>query len=249
MSFTRLIFEWEGIKSDFYTIGEGETLIFLPGWSAAFLTYLPLITILSTKYKVIVLELPGFSRVKHPPKLWNFQDYADFVSAFIDLYPQEKVILSGHSFGAAVTLYTAAKNKKIEKIVLFDAAGMPIEYDRLKFFSKYLKELLFDILNPKHFSSLKSIIKVISQSAKNYRYQIQLAFYVFSKKIETDEAIYTSITVPSVIFWGSNDLVFTNKIAEELNSKLKGEKVTYVDGNHNWTVFNPEVIKEHLDLI
>jgi len=242
-------FTFEGITCPWYEVGVGETIVFLPGWGAVAASYTPFFSILAAQFHVVILELPGFGNTTTPGTVWNFAEYGTLVDAFLTTLPQRQVCLSGHSFGAGVSLYTAAKNKKVKKLVLFDAAGIPTAYSRPKFFAVYLIDLLLDLLNPAHVKTSLKVATIFLQNIRNLPYKFALARNVFDKTIATDETIFNDITVPSVIFWGSNDMVFTKDVAEELNKKLQGETVRYVKGRHNWIIFEPQEMKNYLNLI
>lgn len=242
-------FSYQGVKTSFFEFGAGETVVFLPGWGATTKTYLRFLTILSARFHVYSLELPGLSNTASPDHVWNFTEYADFVSAFLEAIPEKAVIISGHSFGAAIALHAAAKQKKIKKMALFDAAGLPIEYNQFKFFSIYIKELIIDLLTPRHFFASVRALKIYFENMRNLVYKFRLALAVFNRKIGTSEEIFSRITAPALIFWGDQDFVFTKEAAGKLKTKLHGEKIIWVEGSHNWIVFEPEQIKQYLDLI
>ena len=242
-------FEYQGITSPWYEIGEGETIVFLPGWGAVAASYTSFLSILASQFRVVILELPGFGDSTTPGTVWSFAEYGALVDAFLMTLPQGHVRLSGHSLGAGVALYTAARNNKVKKLVLFDAAGIPTKYSRPKFFAVYLFDLLLDLLNPMHIKMSLKVGKIFLLNSSNLKYKFALAKNVFDKTIATDETIFKDITVPSLIFWGSNDMVFKKDVAEELNRKLQGETVRYVKGRHNWIIFEPQEMKHYLNLI
>jgi pimeloyl-ACP methyl ester carboxylesterase len=242
-------FTYQGITCPWYEVGVGETIVFLPGWGAVAASYTPFLSILASQFRVVILELPGFGNTTTPGTVWSFAEYGALVDAFLSTLPQRHVRLSGHSFGAGVALYTATKNTNVKKLVLFDAAGIPTAYSRPKFFAVYLFDLLLDLLNPVHVKMSLKVGKIFLFNSRNIRYKFALAKNVFDKTIATDESVFKNITVPSVIFWGSKDMVFTKDVAEELNRKLQGETVRYVKGRHNWIIFAPQEMKNYLNLI
>lgn len=249
MKVLRHQFVHEGVATSLYEYGEGETLIFLPGWGATFSMYQKLLNELSTKFHVVYLDLPGFGKSDAPKKVWDFSEYATYVAAFLDSRPETHVMLSGHSFGGAIALYTAVQNKKVKKLILFDTTGLPLEYNPWRFYLIYLKELILDLLNPYHVQRTILVIPAFLSSLKNIIYRIRLAKKVFRNEVKNQHALPEEMNIPSCIFWGDNDFVFTKKIANKINTILHGETVYFVNGSHNWVIFKPHLIKTYLNLL
>ena len=82
-----------GININYEEKGEGELIVLLHGWGSNIKLFANLIDLLSKKYKVVAMDMPGFGESQEPPSAWCVDDYADFVIEFLKAYNTDKVML------------------------------------------------------------------------------------------------------------------------------------------------------------
>ena len=80
-----------GININYEEKGEGELIVLLHGWGSNIKLFANLIDLLSKKYKVVAMDMPGFGESQEPPSAWCVDDYADFVIEFLKAYNTDKV--------------------------------------------------------------------------------------------------------------------------------------------------------------
>ncbi|MCI8610835.1 MAG: alpha/beta hydrolase [Clostridiales bacterium] len=117
----------EEIQTDYIDCGEGAFVFLLHGWGSNKELFAPITTLLSTKYRVIAPDLPGFGKTEEPPEHWDLGSYVDFVIRFIESFRAEHVILLGHSFGGRILIKMASRTSlpfTIDKMILTGSAGI-----------------------------------------------------------------------------------------------------------------------------
>jgi len=242
MHFKQEKFSLHGVSINFIESGKGPTLVFLPGWGTRPLTYKRALVLLSKKYHIISPELPGFSSYDPPKTIWNFGDYANFFSAFLESLPEKDVMLMGQSLGGGFALYTASQSKKVKKLILIDAFGLPTEHNRIKLSLLYTYQLVSDSLDIKLLSTTLNNIYNFCKSVRHLKYITMLSYYIFDNQIGIDESIFHKITAPTIILWGRRDTIFGKQTATNLQKSLPNSSLYFVNGTHNWIIFHPELI-------
>lgn len=106
--------------------GRGKIVLMLHGWADNSGTFNELAKELSSKFTVIIPDLPGFGASQAPPVPWELSDYAKFVADFMEkLGAKDIYMVIAHSNGGAVAIKGLANNFfKAEKLVLFSSAGI-----------------------------------------------------------------------------------------------------------------------------
>lgn len=131
------------IKINYEQKGEGELVVLLHGWGSNIKLFANLIELLSAKYKVVAMDMPGFGESEEPPSAWCVDDYVDFVIDFLKDMNAEKVTLLGHSFGGRVIIKLNSRKDlpfEINKVILVDSAGiLPPKSNKKSFRTYYYK--------------------------------------------------------------------------------------------------------------
>lgn len=96
-----------GLQARYKQIGEGEPLLILHGWRGSMQSLDRLGRILSKKYRITVLELPGFGESDEPPATWTVSSYTEFVYKAMEKLNILPAHIVGHSFGGALGLSLA----------------------------------------------------------------------------------------------------------------------------------------------
>lgn len=138
-------FHHSGLRMRYLKMGKGEPVLFLHGAFIDTSAYQELLDLLSQKYLVIAPDLPGFGGSSVPKKVWDFTDYGHFFDKFVKSLKLDNITLIGHSFGGGISFNLAVINKKISRLILIDAAGIPPDCSEWSFyFSIFFKKTLAD---------------------------------------------------------------------------------------------------------
>ncbi len=201
-----------GIKINYEQKGEGDLIVLLHGWGSNIKLFANLIDLLSKKYKVVAMDMPGFGASAEPPSAWCVDDYVDFVIDFLKDYNTDKVMLLGHSFGGRVIIKMNSRKNlpfKITKVILVDSAGiLPPKSNKKSFRTYYYKA-------GKAVLSTGIAQKLAPNALENFRKKMGSADYaaasplmrqVLVKVVNEDlEPLLPNIKCPTLLVWGVND--------------------------------------------
>lgn len=200
------------IKINYEQKGEGELIVLLHGWGSNIKLFANLIELLSKKYMVVAMDMPGFGESEEPPSAWCVDDYAKFVIDFLSDYDTKKVMLLGHSFGGRVIIKLNSRNDlpfEITKVILVDSAGiLPPKSNKKSFRTYYYKA-------GKAILSTGIAQKIAPDALENFRKKMGSADYaaasplmrqVLVKTVNEDlEPLLPNIKCPTLLVWGVND--------------------------------------------
>lgn len=118
--------------------GKGKDILLLHGWGQNIEMMMPLGNELQDKYRITILDLPGFGQSDVLNQSWTMDDYVNLFGEFLKELKIKNPILMGHSFGGRLSIRYASRNK-VDKLVLF---GSPcIREERKSKKEKMLKSM------------------------------------------------------------------------------------------------------------
>lgn len=191
--------------------GSGDPVLMLHGWGASSALVEPLAAPLARRgYRVFVPDLPGFGQTGLPPVAWSVDDYAQWVTAYLDSQQVERVQCFGHSFGGRIGLILASRYPgRIHKLVLANSAGLrtlPALSTRLRL-RLYRLGLhgLQRIGQPQTAERLRAWYSRRFGSA-DYQAASGVLRETFVKVVNQDLAEHaTRIHAPTLLLWGDQD--------------------------------------------
>lgn len=116
----------ENMKISYIDEGDSENIVvLLHGWGANKETMVPISNLIKDRYRVLVVDLPGFGESEEPTEVFDSYDYVRIIMKFLEELKIYKATFIGHSFGGKISAIIAAKYpKQVEKLVLIDSAGI-----------------------------------------------------------------------------------------------------------------------------
>lgn len=225
-----------------------ETLLILPGWRRSASEWLPIAKSLSDKYKVIVLDLPGFGVTTLPKRVFGVFEYADFVRKFLQKLKINKCIVLGHSFGGRVAIVLASEGNIIDKLILVDSGGIEQRNLYAKLISLF-RLIFFPILMLLPVSFKNKIGNLMG--SEDYKDSGEMR-KIFVKIVNQDLVSFLpKIKVPTFIMWGDRDNVLQVSQTKIFKKEIRGSRVRIVWGaGHNPHIQKPEqlvvILKEIL---
>lgn len=209
--------------------GSGDLVVLLHGWGSNITLFSNLIDLLSKKYTVVAMDMPGFGKSDEPPSAWCVDDYVQFVIDFLADYNAEKIILLGHSFGGRVIIKMCSRNDlsfKIDKVILVDSAGiLPPKTNKKSLRTRYYKF-------GKKFLSTKLMQKLAPNALEKFRKKMGSADYaaasplmrqVLVKTVNEDlEPLLPNIKCPTLLVWGVNDTATPISDGEKMERLISG---------------------------
>lgn len=203
--------------------GVKKPLLVLPGWKSRLADWTPFANRFKNKYKIILLDLPGFGGSAKPKEDWGIYEYFEFTKQFIADLKIKKLTVLGHSFGGRIAILLAARTDLVEKLILVDAAGMEV---------KGLKAILLGLVKP--------WVRWLPQNIKNklgsrdYRQAgaMRQTFIKIVNQCLRDEL--TGISAPTLVVWGERDGELSLKEAIMLHQGIKDSRLRIVWGAGHW---------------
>lgn len=206
------------------------------------------IPVLSSRYRVIAFDLPGFGCSKNVRGDFTPRAYARVIRHVVATLATGKVALVGHSMGAAVALrYGADYPGTLSQLVLVDAAGIlvrtayvkevadiPLDtqtgsqwWRRSKAFIEELSTALIEWVNlaPDPVDIVRSIRNHLSEShldASQAAVALELLDEDFSK-------IVPKVALPTHIIWGADDPVAPLRTAKVLHRRITGSTLDIIE--------------------
>lgn len=212
MEIIKLIKTVDNIRINYEQKGSGDLIVLLHGWGSNIKLFSNLIDLLSKKYTVVAMDMPGFGESQEPPSAWCVDDYVDFVIKFLADYDAKHVMLLGHSFGGRVII--KLNNRKdlpftVSKVILVDSAGiLPPKSNKKSWRTRKYKM-------GKAFLSTKIMRKIAPDALEKLRVKYGSADYVAASPLmrqvlvkvvnEDLEPLLPNIKCPTLLIWGVND--------------------------------------------
>ncbi len=243
------------INTFYRELGSGEILLLIHGMGGS-LVFDEVIKPLSAKFRVIVIDLPGFGNSDKPRIDYTIEFYSAFMRDFCAALNLERIHLVGLSLGGMIAADFASKQpEKVVNHFLAGSAGLKSVTNCLnneiafKVFSFFMEYFVFSnrlalrkfqtgsFYNPKRipksvFDAFYNFLKMPGakeawfSTLKNVL-KIDRSFFEKLKKIKTN----------TVIIWGSDDRTFPVYIAEEFKKHIAGSKLVIIqECGHTLTV-------------
>lgn len=212
MEIIKLIKTVDNIRINYEQKGSGDLIVLLHGWGSNIKLFSNLIDLLSKKYTVVAMDMPGFGESQEPPSAWCVDDYVDFVIKFLADYDAKQVMLLGHSFGGRVIIKLNSRKDlpfTVSKVILVDSAGiLPPKSNKKSWRTRKYKM-------GKAFLSTKIMRKIAPDALEKLRVKYGSADYVAASPLmrqvlvkvvnEDLEQLLPNIKCPTLLIWGVND--------------------------------------------
>ena len=217
----------------------GRPILILHGWGRTLNEWVPVGKKLSEKYRVILLDLPGFGGSSLPPKKkFDIYSYQKVVKKFIKKLGIKNVTLMGHSFGGKIGIVLTAKSNLVNRLILVNSSGVE---------SKSLMIRVFNSLT----SNMKPLIqilpegmqgKIISAIASQDYLESGKLRESFIQTVNQDvSAEARRINCPTMIVWGENDKEVPVSSAKKLDKLIQRSVLRIIwNSGHNPHLTHPE---------
>lgn len=217
------------------TASNSEPILFLHGWGVGVQPYQEVLNVLCKRYYVIAPELPGFNSSSSDKLNWDYNDYADLISAFLQRLNIKKVHFIGHSLGGGIAATIAALMPDfVESLILVASTGIPVEPIPLVFVQRAI-EMTAQAPHIK----FPQIIQIFQAFSYNLFFRTYHTLQILLMSLDKDlKPILPKIESPCLLVWGKNDLTTPLKAAQEFSQLIKNSKLIVVDGAyHEWSIF------------
>lgn len=217
-------------------------IVLIHGTGSSLHTFDTWVEDLKSDRRVIRMDLPGFGLTgPFPDRDYTMIHYVDFINQFLTQLNIENCILGGNSLGGQIAWnYTIEYPKTVSKLILIDAAGYPLESEKVPIAFRIARmpvlNKILTFITPKSMarSSVESVYadksKVTDDLVDRY---FELTLRAGNRqglvdRMTTDmkgnkvELIKT-IQSPTLILWGADDLLATTKSAYKFQADLPND--------------------------
>ena len=253
-----------GVNLNYETAGQGEAIVFLHGMTGSTRDWTNQIAVLSSKYKVVALDQRGHGKSAAPSgeEQYSIPIFVDDVFSLLRMLDIKKCCLAGHSLGGFTALeFALGHPDMLASLVLVDTSSgqfaMPTEYAQLRQKQEELArsqgmEAAFEYgiaNNPMMIERLKEHPeqrdvmrrKMLMTSVDGYIYGSRAI-----GKWEPVTSRLSKIKVPALIYWGEEDLPFTEAVQTLKAGIADSELVTVKGVGHSPHEDAPDVFNEAL---
>jgi pimeloyl-ACP methyl ester carboxylesterase len=118
-----------GIRIHYQQVGKGPDLVMVHGLTGNLAVWhLHIVPALSDRFRILTYDLRGHGHSDVPPGGYSPDGMAEDLLALLDILEIERPILAGHSYGADITLYFAARYPdRVREVIAIEAALPALE--------------------------------------------------------------------------------------------------------------------------
>lgn len=226
----------EGITTDSLPI------VLLHGTGASLHTFDDWVAVLKNENRVVRMDLPAFGLTgPFPDRNYSIEKYVDFMNDFLQAKGISKCILVGNSLGGQIAYrFTIAHPQMVDKLILIDAAGYPLESKSVPIAFRIAQMPILNkvikYITPRFMvrSSVENVYadktKVTDTLVDRY---FALALIAGNRQALVDRMTlaFDSTTIPlikniqqsTLILWGEQDLLIPTKSAYRFHNDLPND--------------------------
>jgi len=255
----------DGMKTFYREKGEGGVLLLIHGMGGS-LVFDKVIEPLSGRFKVIVVDLPGFGLSDKPLIEYSVDFYVKFLAQFCKKTGIDAFNIAGLSLGGMIAALFASKNpEKVKNLFIISAAGLKPVAKQLKNPAAFW---MFSIIMRLFIFSNSWALKMFQRGSyfnpKNIDEKVFRDFYQYMKMpgakrawlsaiknvIEINDVVirrFSEIKTDTVIIWGKEDKTFPVEYAYKFNKLVADSKIIIINNcGHTLTIEKPNEFVEIL---
>jgi len=223
-------------------------IVLVHGTSASLHTWQGWTVALRDQRRIIRMDLPAFGLTgPRPDGDYRIEAYVAFIARLLDTLGVERCVIAGNSLGGHIAWRFAADHpKRVEKLILVDAAGYPFASTSVPIGFRIartplLRELAANVL-PRFVleESLKSVYgdpALVTPDLVDRYFQLALRAgnrRALGARLATmvpgeDADRIRSVRAPTLILWGGRDKLIPPANAERFRNDIAGSKLVMFD--------------------
>ncbi|MDD5624022.1 MAG: alpha/beta fold hydrolase [Candidatus Peribacteraceae bacterium] len=223
-------------------------LLCLHGWGGSKESFTELRTALAgSDVEILTPDLPGFGAEPEPPKPWTTDDYADWVTQWLEKKNQElgiknqELLLLGHSHGGRIAITLASRQPTrlppITRLYLCAAAGVKHRKGARELLGLWAAKAGGAFLSLPGLKALAPLArKTLYRLLRSHDYERASPLMRETLKRVTEEDVRPllhHIAAPTNIFWGTLDRMTPVKDAHILHHAIRGSHLHLFPGSRH----------------
>lgn len=226
----------EGFKIDTLPLvlihGTGSSLHTFDAWATA----------MKNEKRVVRMDLPGFGLTgPFPDRHYSMINYVNFIEHFLSSKGIKKCILAGNSLGGQIAWQFTIKNPNIvDKLILIDAAGYPLESKSVPIAFKMARTPILNkvltYITPRFM--VKASIENVYADKKKVTDPLVDRYFKMTLRQGNRQALVDRMTMgtdttahhlikniqqPTLVLWGEQDLLIPTKSAYRFHNDLPND--------------------------
>lgn len=214
------------VSINYIQYGEGKDVLLLHGWGQNIQMMQPIGDNIADRFRITILDFPGFGESEEPKEVWNITDYAVMLEELVKKLKIKKPIVMGHSFGGRVAIRYSAYNP-IEKLILFGTPCIKKEKE-LPMSVKILKKL-------KQLPGMNEFGEKMKKyiGSRDYKAASPIMRKTLVEVVNEDLSKYArEIEEPTLLIWGENDQEVSVEEAKEIEGLMVDAALIVLPGTH-----------------
>ncbi|MCA9982190.1 MAG: alpha/beta hydrolase, partial [Anaerolineales bacterium] len=207
-----------------------QVALLIHGWSSSWYAMSPLIGLMSQRFRVMAVDLPGYGKSPKLNKRTTIDDYVDLLADLLETEADGPVVLIGHSMGGMISVHMAAKYPAlVERMVLIcptitgklstyiNLVVFPVTFAESLPFSKYISKavegavvgLTDRIMRPASFAERTGIteedyIRIRADARRPDQGTVRAECFSAMRDNNLSEQI-KNLQTPALVLWGAED--------------------------------------------
>jgi len=211
--------------------GSGKLILLLHGWGDSSKGLRNIQDELSSKFKVLAPDLPGFGGTQAPKEVWNLDNYADFLESLLaKLELDQPYAVIGHSNGGALAVRALSLGKfKPQKLILLAASGVRTKNTLKRLFIKLLAKTgnIATLWMPERYR--QDLRKSLYGFAGSDMLVVPELQETFKKTVRQDvQSDAVSINVPTLLIYATDDKAVPISDGKQYKDLIRGSKLEVV---------------------
>jgi 2-hydroxy-6-oxonona-2,4-dienedioate hydrolase len=233
----------------------GTPLLLLHGLGGSIESWANNVGYLSSKFRTIALDLPGFGLSDKPKINYSINFYVRFLEEFIKRVKLNHLFIVGSSLGGHIAVEFTLRNRKIiDKLVLISPAGcLPRSFKGTKELKRYIR-----IVNARSLNDVSRILTSIDNSiiSRSYANVIYKRLSLPGAKEAFISALKGSATAPRynnklkridtdmLLIWGKEDKMIPLRFVRPFMEHGKSRIIILEKCGHRPHVENPKLFNK-----
>lgn len=231
----------EGARVRYVDVGEGPTVVMLHGFASAIENWAAVMPRLVKDHRIIALDLKGFGWTDRPLGDYSPLAQAKLVKALLDERGVEgPLAIVAHSWGSSVALaFALAYPDRVERIALYDAwvyeDQLPSMFHMAR--AKGLGEFLYGAFYTERFEERLALgfydpelitqrfVEDVERALERPGTRAAALEAVRGMRFDEMAGRYRTISAPTLLLWGRDDVVTPVSIGERLVRALPNAKL------------------------
>lgn len=222
----------DGHRLHYHIAGHGPPLVLIHGYGTSGYIWQRVWPYLSEHYTVVIVDLPGYGRSTYAG-VWQLRAMAPLLASLLQRLHLSQVSLLGHSMGGAIAVHlTDYAPEMVERLVLINSAGLPLQANLSALALRSLRSLLqregggypprlvLDVLRP----------------------HVRLLWRGAQEMMRSDfRSELARVKAPTLIIWGERDLLLPLQLGYDLNTSIPhSQLVVFPQSGHRPMLTQPQ---------